>query len=282
MVPCIWRFPEWCRANWFRRKRGGWNMNRRILLLSVALLALAGRLGWLLRQKWRDARAHERAVLSQPPHVRAVAPPPTPAPAAPVSPADYIEVAQKTLFSKDRNPNVVVDPPPPPKPDPPMPALPVYWGQMSFGDPVVILTVGASARAEERTTPETKSATSSWWPSTATSITFDWNGKQVERKLLELAPKEGQPPASRRRAGRCPSAPSDQLTSITSAGASDLYRSAGGGSGYGGRIPRCVHGDNSPAGTVVSGYKKGNWPKSYGAIVPLGTGEVMSMTNIET
>ena len=62
-------------------------MNRRILLLSLALVALAGSLGWLLRQKWLDARAHEQAVLSQPARVRALPPPPAVPAATPVSPA---------------------------------------------------------------------------------------------------------------------------------------------------------------------------------------------------
>ena len=115
--------------------------------------------------------------------------------AAPVSPADYLEVAQKTLFSKDRNPNVVLDPPPPPKPDPPMPALPVYWGQMSFGDPVVILT---AAKAPEQKSYHRGDNIGDFKlvAFDSDSITFDWNGKQVERKLLELAPKDAQPPAS--------------------------------------------------------------------------------------
>ena len=51
-------------------------MNRRILLLSLVLLLLAGSLGLVLRQKWVDAHAHEQQVLNQPPHIRPIAPPP--------------------------------------------------------------------------------------------------------------------------------------------------------------------------------------------------------------
>jgi hypothetical protein len=227
-------------------------MNRRILLLSVALVALAGSLGWLLRQKWLEAQAHERGVLNQPAHLRAVPPPPSAPLAAPVSPADYLEVAQKMLFSKDRNPNVVVDPPPPPKPEPPMPALPVYWGQMSFGDPVVILTA-AQAPEQKSYHAGDKVGDFKLLAFDSDSITFDWNGKQVERKLLDLAPKEAQQPQA---AASAAAAPPPQVTTITppAPAASTVPPTVGVDMGAG--FHGCVPGDNSPAGTVAGGYRK--------------------------
>jgi hypothetical protein len=230
-------------------------MNRRILLLSVVLLALAASLGWLLRQKYTAAHAHEQQVLSKPPNVRPIAPPPTPPPAAPVSPADYVEVAQKTLFSQDRNPNVVVEPPPPPKPEPPMPALPVYWGQMAFGgDPVAILTVGPAGEQKRFHVGE-KVGDFKLMAFDRESMTLDWNGKQVERKLLELAPKEGQQPPAAASAAAAPAAPSQQLTSITSAAPQTSTAPPAVGTDMGGGFRACT-GDSSPAGTVVQGYKK--------------------------
>ena len=177
--------------------------------------------------------AHEQAVLSRPAHLRTLPPPPSPPAAAPVSPADYLEVAQKTLFSKDRNPNVVVDPPPPPKPEPPMPALPVYWGQMSFGDPVVILT---AAKAPEQKSYHAGDNVGDFKlvAFDNDSITFDWNGKQVERKLLELAPKDAA--AGTGSAGRVPPAPPAQVTNISPAAPRRLHRASDGGSGHGRRI----------------------------------------------
>ena len=226
-------------------------MNRRILLLSLALIALAGSLGWLLRQKWLDARAHEQAVLSQPARVRALQPPPSPPAPAPVSPADYVEVAQKTLFSKDRNPNIVVDPPPPPKPDPPLPPLPVYWGQMQFGDPVVILTAPK--------VPEQKSYHAGdnvgdfkLVAFNGDSITFDWNGKQVERKLSELAPKDASlAPA----AASAAAAPPLQVTNIAPVPPPPSNAPPAAGTDMGGGFKACT-GDSAPAGTVVGGYRK--------------------------
>jgi hypothetical protein len=229
-------------------------MNRRILLLSAVLLTLAGSLGLVLRQRWVDAHAHEQQVLSQPPHVRPIAPPPSPPPAAPVSPADYVEVAQKTLFSQDRNPNVIVDPPPPPKPEPPMPALPVYWGQMAFGDPVAILTVGP-AGAQKSFHAGEKVGDFKLIAFDGESMTFDWNGKQIEKKLADLAAKEGQQAAAASAAASAAPAPSPQLTSITTPAPQTSTAPPAVGTDMGGGFRACT-GDSSPAGTVVSGYRK--------------------------
>ena len=84
-------------------------MNRKILLLNLCLLALLASLGWMLRVRWLEARAKERAVLSQAPRHTELLPPPSPALPAPAVASEYQEVVAKTLFSKDRDPNVVMD-----------------------------------------------------------------------------------------------------------------------------------------------------------------------------
>jgi hypothetical protein len=115
-----------------------------MVVLNLALLALAGALVWILRANWMEAKARERAVLQRKVAGKAVlAPPPLPAVKA-VAPAEYIDVAGKMLFSKDRNPTVVIEPPKPP-PEPVMPALPSYYGQMAIGDPVIFLSTTAAA-----------------------------------------------------------------------------------------------------------------------------------------
>ncbi len=124
-------------------------MNRKIVLLNLALLAAIAGLGLDAAQALAGGRGRE-ARRDEPQGAAAGGDAsPTPAPVAAVSPSDYLEVATKTLYSSDRNPNVIVDAPKPPPPPPPMPALPVYYGQMTFGDPVVILTVAGAPAAEE-------------------------------------------------------------------------------------------------------------------------------------
>src|SRR5689334_7066006 len=121
-------------------------MNRKIVILNLALLALVGSLGWLIRSKWKESNAHAAATLAQPAKPAPVIAPPAPVPPGPIAPGDYLEVAQRDLYAKDRNPIPVVDPPKPPPPPPPMPALPTYYGQMTLGDPVVLLTPPGSTQ----------------------------------------------------------------------------------------------------------------------------------------
>ena len=118
-------------------------MNRKLIVLNVVLLALAGWLFWMLRLKWIELHKHEHTVLALSPAVQKRLAPPVPMqlPNRMMS-VEYNEVVQRTLFAKDRNPNVIVDPPPappPPPPPPPMPALPAYYGSINFGDPIVLL-----------------------------------------------------------------------------------------------------------------------------------------------
>src|SRR5689334_6663518 len=115
-------------------------MKQRLLLLNmVLLLAIAGA-GTVLKRKYQEARVEEQKVLEQKPT-------PVPAPeipalpkTAPVTATTYADVAQKLLVSKDRNPNVILPPPPAPPEPPKMPPLPFAYGVMDFGSgPLVLL-----------------------------------------------------------------------------------------------------------------------------------------------
>src|SRR5262249_33845750 len=120
-------------------------MNRKVLALNVLLICLAAVLGWQLHTRWKSGQAHIQQVVTQTPAVPKVIPPPAVDAPEPPSAGEYIEVAQRTLFSRARNPNVVIEPPPPaptPPPPPPMPALPFYHGQMGLGpEPVAVLSL---------------------------------------------------------------------------------------------------------------------------------------------
>ena len=123
-------------------------------------------------------------------------PPPPVVQPKPATPAEYLDVAQKMLFSKDRNPNVVIEAPPA-KPDPPLPPLPSYYGQMAFGTPVVFLSTlkegQKSYHAGDKVGPfELVSFDHE-------KIDFKWNDKTVERKLADLVPKDNTPPPPRPR-----------------------------------------------------------------------------------
>jgi hypothetical protein len=235
-------------------------LNRKLILLNLVLIALAGLLFWRLRTRRIELRAHERAMFAQKAHAAPVLPPPAATPPKPVTPAEYIEVAQKTLFTKDRNPTVIIEVPPK-KPDPPIPPLPSYHGQMAIGEPVVFLSADSSAGQKSYHAGETvgKFKVVSF---DRENITLAWEGKTIERKLADLAPKEPVPqpssasaaPAAARPAAT-PLAPVRNLT----AGESPLGTDMGGG------FHGCVAGDNSPNGTVKDGYKKVMTQTPFGA-----------------
>jgi hypothetical protein len=163
-------------------------LNRRLVLLNVALLALAGALIWTLRANSLAAKARERAVLQRKVAAKTVlVPPPLPTVKV-VAPAEYIDVAGKMLFSKDRNPTVVVEAPKPP-PEPVMPALPNYHGQMSIGEPVILLSTSA-AGAQRSYHAGDQVGDFKLVSFDEARAQFEWKGKNVDRKLEELRPKE--------------------------------------------------------------------------------------------
>lgn len=222
-------------------------MRRRLILLDLLLLALVFGAGWRLRQNWREARRREQTVLRQ--AVRPLPPPPT-APLPPVEPvtaAGYNEVAQKMLFAPDRNPTVVVEAPKPK----PMPPLPVAHGVMDLGDgPVVILS--EKSDADHRAfRPGDKIGEFKVLAVTSEEIAFEWEGKEVKKRLEELRekkPTEG--PAASVVAYERGASPTRAATSVTTTNVQGPGVDAGGG------VRGCLPGDTSPPGTVVDGLRK--------------------------
>ena len=232
-------------------------MNRKMVLLNLALIGLASVLVWQVRIRWLASQGHQREVLSKSVRGKPIlAPPPAPAPKT-TTPAEYIDVAQRTLFARDRNPNVVVEPPPAPPPPPPMPALPFYYGQMSFGEEVILLSLGSTEQKRYH-------AGDDIGPFRIVSydrdnITFEWRGDPVERKLAELKPKETAQAlaASTPVAAASAPAPVQNLSSISApAQPSGAQANPTLGVDMGGGFRGCAAGDNSPAGTLLNGYRK--------------------------
>ncbi len=231
-------------------------MNRKILALNIALLALLGTLGWMLRAHWRETRAQELATLAKAARRSTQLPPPSLRPPQAVVPADYLEVAQKTLFSKDRNPNVIIEtapPPPPPKPEEP-PPRPEYFGQMGLGDPVAFLSVEKVGQkgfhAGDKVGPFKLVAFN------RETITFEWKGTTLKYPLADLKPKG----ASQAQAGL--PAPQQAASAGPIIGISTEKTPVLGQQN--GETRACVVGDNSPAGTVKDGFRKAITPGMFG------------------
>ena len=176
-------------------------------------------------------------------------------------PANYLDVAQKTLFSKDRNPNVIIEvapPPPPPKEEPP-PPRPNYYGQMGLGEPVAFLSTAKGGQKGFRVGDDV--GPFKLVAFNRETITFEWQGKDLEYPLAELKPKEGAL-ANAAQSGGAPTFVPGKVMSIGPAiGLEEKGVVLGTAAGD---TRTCVAGDKSPAGTVKDGFRKSIVPGPFG------------------
>jgi hypothetical protein len=230
-------------------------MKQRIVLINLLLLAVGAWCAWQLRVNWLEARERERVYLSR----RAKGLPVTgydgAAPTAPAQPASFADIALRTLFAKDRNPNVVVEPPPPPPPPPPVPAFPRAYGVIDIGDgPLVFLGQG-----EGKQRPYKQGEVLGPWKIMAIAedrITLEWTEqkKTFEKTLDELRDRSGGAAAAQS-AGNAPAPPPDAIVTqiIAPQKVEGPVNAPGAASGA---VKLCNPGDTNPAGAVVDGYRK--------------------------
>jgi hypothetical protein len=225
------------------------------LLLNLTLLALSVAAGVHLRREWIDARTREQEVLER--RLRPVpAPRVAPLPAVePVKAATYNEIAQKMLFSKDRNPIVVVEAPPPPKPVP-MPALPLFHGVVDFGDgPMAIMSEGPKG-AHRDYQPGDKVGAFKLVALNNEELVLEWEGKTITKRVDEFIDRSTPAPAAAGQAAAAKAAPvAPPVTTAAAAPGGDLN----------GGVKACQPGDTSPAGTVSDGMRKVIKPTPFGS-----------------
>jgi hypothetical protein len=231
-------------------------LKRRLWLLNFVLIASIAAAGWRLRNEAAEFHARERAALRR---RVAVAPAPAPPPAASstaVVPASYLEIAQKMLFSKDRNSQVIVDPPKPPEPPKPLPPLPSVSGMMDIGDgPTVVMTdkKGGHSRGVRpgETIGEFKLVAVK-----GDELTFSWEDRTVTRKLDDLIDR-GVADAGPATAGNtAASAPAPAPAAVVGKPEPGVQLSEG--------VSSCQTNDATPAGTVVNGMRKEVSPTPFG------------------
>jgi hypothetical protein len=224
-------------------------LKRKLLIANLVLLGLAATLAVHLRREWLEARTREQVVLQQ--RIKPVPPPPIGAlPAGdPVRAAGYADIAQKTLFSKDRNPDVIVEVPAPPPPKP-MPPLPVFHGLLNLGD-------GATAILSEKPGAEHRD----FRPGELVGefklvavnneeIVLEWEGKTITKKVDDMIDRTPAPAPHAAAAAPATAARAIEVTPPPPAHAAP-------GDDLGGRgISACQKGDTSPAGTVTDGMRK--------------------------
>jgi hypothetical protein len=221
-------------------------------LLNIALAAVLVLLGHVLRQRWQEAHLREDSVLGA---KIAPAPPPSmpPRPVVPkLQPTSYADVAEKVLFSRDRNPDVIPDVHPPPPP-PPVPPFPVAHGVMIWDGvpPTVILSVGKADQQTYRAGDKVGEFEIA--SITDRQIVFTWDGKTFVKNISDLetadvapaAANQAQPAKAPPEAG-APAPPPPQV----------VQTGPGQNIGKDGKMRTCDQNDPSPVGAIVDGYRK--------------------------
>jgi hypothetical protein len=224
------------------------------MVLNLLLLAVLAMLAVQIRKEWQSAKVREQAFLHKtlnPTPARPLIPYVKP---SPLMASSYAAVAQMNLFSQDRNSNVIVDPPPPVQ-EKPLPPFPVARGVMLWDGvpPTVVLSEKSSGPQRGYHPGDTIGE----WTIVSIDnqfVTFEWNGKQFQKRLDELLDKTLV--ASEAPAAASPGAAPTNLTPSVPAVQSLSPKAAGPGLDIGGNMRGCVAGDSSPAGTIVDGMKK--------------------------
>lgn len=223
-------------------------MRGRLLVLNLLLLAGCVAAGMRLRSQME---AHERR---QQEFLRAtVAPPPPPALALPspppqVSASNYVEVAQKLLLSRDRNPDVIIEVAAPK----PVPPLPRYYGLMNFGEgPRIILAPHGKPQKSYVVGDEVgEFRLVALEP---TGLVFEWEGKQIRKRFDELKDRSEQAPAQQAAAG-APQQAAQGISTVSNVSIVQERKGPGGEAGENYRY--CQPGDTTPPGTIMEGYRK--------------------------
>lgn len=238
-------------------------------LLNLVLAAVTVYCGWTLRQRWLESERRLASILaarSAAAGIKTATPPADP----PLRPADFFEVAEKFLFTKDRNPAVVAEVEVPK----PMPPLPSAFGVMDLGQgPVVFLSLkGETQRAYQ---PGETVGDFKLLEITATDLTLEWNNQRLKKRLEELRP------ATREVVTNAPEPVRNMGSGVTNVSASSSASAAGSAPAAAasnlsqptgkavlgapsGSLRMCVPGDQSGEGTVVDGYRKVFSPTPFG------------------
>lgn len=238
-------------------------MRGRLFLLNVLLLAGIAGAAMEWKKLLAETRKREEVVRRSGP----VLPEAKPVPGLPgvekTTPADYLEVASRLVFSRDRSP--VVEPPPPPAP-PQIPAFPLAYGVLMISDPPIVMMSPAKGQPQKGYRPGDRIGEFKIARVTGRDVTFEWEGKKFVKTLAELADREAAkafaPPEPTAANSAPATAPAAAATS--KALASDSTAKQGPGAPITPSMKQCQPGDPTPDGAIVDGYKKMNTATPFG------------------
>ncbi|MBM3768100.1 MAG: hypothetical protein FJW32_22175 [Acidobacteria bacterium] len=221
---------------------------RRLFFLNILLLGgiAAATLKWLeLREETAKREALVSGSAPKLPAAKPVAAAPMPEKTVA---ANYFDVAARLLFSKDRNPTVVIAPPPAPV----MPALPLTYGVLMLAEPPIIMMAGKKGEPQKGFRPGDQIGDFKIVTFDNRTITFDWKGQKVLRTISELADRDAATAAlmNQQNIPAADTKPVQQVQTIQTA------RPEGPGTDIGGDMRACVANDSTAAGSVKDGYRK--------------------------
>ena len=221
-------------------------MKRRLWFLNLVLIALLVVIGARFQQLRQETLQRAVQNLNQPVKPEQMPALPSVTAPAPLAAVNYADVAIRMLFSRDRNPAVILDPviPPPVKP---MPPLPVSFGAMFFGEPSIILSLPNTKGAQRIYRKGEVIGEFKLVSFDAQQIVFEWDGKTIERRLDQIMARPSDAPPESAGTTARPAA-----TTV----ASSTTPATGPGPANGDGNKACVAGDATPAGVVVDGFRK--------------------------
>jgi hypothetical protein len=241
-------------------------MKRSILLLNLLLFTILAVGSYELRRRWLEGQSREARLLAVQPSSTPL-PAQTNAAAAPqaqkLQAVQYFEVAERFLFSRDRNPNVVIErkPEPPPKV---MPNFPAVFGVMDIGmGPTVFMSVDRGSQQGYKLGDKIGEFT--LLAANQKEITFEWEGKPVTKSLDDLRAKPQENASQQGPVERMSSNVNNAPPPMPIQRPPENVRPAPGADIGGGRRG-CLPGDSSPAGTTADGYKKVSTNYAFGPI----------------
>ncbi|MCC6262341.1 MAG: hypothetical protein IT169_02100 [Bryobacterales bacterium] len=232
-------------------------MKTRLRFLNLILILACGFTVWQVRANHLEMAARERKTFEP----RAKSSPAGEVKIVPIPPAEppsaYVEVATRMMFAQDRNPNVVEEKKPEPEPKK-MPALPVLYGVINFGDgPIAMLSQDDSGKQGSYKVGDTIGEFKLVKISKE-KITFSWDGQEIEKTADQLKAQAKSAPkkTTKETAAKAP-APVAPPPAPTKPGP---------GKETGGRERACQPGEKAPDGTVVDGWVKRTTYSPMGAV----------------
>ena len=236
-------------------------MKKKLIWVNVALLCLTGYAVWRVQGQWVVQKQHEdeiKRVKVKPPPLPPVV---IPAPPAPVVAATYSDIANKMLFNKERNPNVVVEIVAAPKPS--MPPLPILHGVMGLPSGMLALmspdakTPGKGVEVGEKMGAFELAAL------TRDEISFKWEDKTVTKSVSEMIYKGVEAASATQAAAPNPPGGASGAPAAAAPVPAGNGKPAAAVAGME-DTKNCAPGDTSPNGTVADGYKKVLFPTPFG------------------